>query len=100
MITEKRWIILNIGLGFIAVLLLLAFLEVKLPSVGKVSYFLDPDKPLCVVDWKGELAQWNELDACCLEARNQLDCTTEKAIFQGERLQKVCQTGNGEVLKY
>lgn len=84
---EKRWFIFNVGLSLIALLLVLNFFGIQLPSLGKVLYELDREQPRCLVEWKGQAAEWNDLDRCCLEAQAQLSC-------QQAAEQWICKTGD------
>lgn len=84
---DHHWFILNVGLSLIAVLLFLNFIDIQLPSVGKVLYELDQEQPSCVVEWEGQSTEWDDLDRCCLEAQAQLSCRRA-----GE--QWVCKTGD------
>ncbi|HIH12116.1 MAG: hypothetical protein QT02_C0010G0032 [archaeon GW2011_AR9] len=98
--TLRVWIVLNIALSLIAVILLLNFLEVELPSVGSARYFLNPEPPRCMVNWQSEFTEWDDLDKCCLEARKQLQCTKEQRFIEGKEVNWRCQTGSGKVLTY
>ena len=65
----------------------------------RVSIF-DCGSPACAVEWQGENTLWNDLDRCCLEVRKQLECKKEIKEVEGNKLNRVCSTGNGNVLKY
>ncbi len=91
MVSKRALIIINISLGLLLTLLLLTFLDVKLPSLGQAQYLLDKEEPLCAVNWKEELTTWNDLDRCCLEARKQLGCRREHK----DDYDWVCRTGDG-----
>ncbi|MEK6950126.1 MAG: hypothetical protein AABX13_00175 [Nanoarchaeota archaeon] len=84
---QRQWLVLNVGLTLIALLLFLNFWGIRLPSVGKVLYDLDPEVPRCLVEWQGQATEWNDLNRCCLEAQAQLGC-------QQEEKQWTCKTGN------
>ncbi len=84
---DHQWFILNIGLSLIAALLILNFIDLELPSVGKVLYALDHEQPQCLVEWEGQATEWNDLNRCCLEAQAQLNC-------QQINGQWVCKTGD------
>ena len=94
MVAVKQWVILNLALGAIVVILLLNFFGITLPSAGKVAYLFDTEAPLCLVHWKGEFTPWNDLDRCCLEARQQLSCTKEIKELSLGKVDRVCKTGS------
>jgi len=95
MVSKKALTVINIGLGLIAVLLLLNFLGVNMPTLGKAMYALDDSEPLCAVhNWENELRLWNDLDQCCLEAKKQPSCNRETSHFGWERMDWVCPTGS------
>lgn len=76
--TSKRvWTIINISLALMAFLLLLNFFGVILPSLGQAQLILDPEDPLCVVNWKDEYNQWDDLDRCCFEIQKLAGCNRE-----------------------
>ncbi len=100
MVEEKVWIVINISLGFLAVLLFVNLLGVEMPNLGKAMWLLDREEPFCVVVWNEEGTEWNNIDSCCVEVRKQLECSREEKIFNGKRTDRVCQTGSGRVLQY
>jgi hypothetical protein len=90
---QKRVLmVLNVSLGLVAVLLLLNLFDVQLPNLGQTQYLLDSDEPLCLVGWQAEFNEWNDLNACCLEARKQLGCSSDSDGW-------MCQTGS-DGIKY
>lgn len=94
--SERTLLIINLSLGFISLLLLLDFLGVELPTIGQAQYFLDREEPLCIVQWNEKSTSWNDLDRCCLAARQQLECRyQEDTTDEGDRLDWMCQTGSG-----
>lgn len=96
----RVWVIVNVSLGFVAILLLLNLFEIRLPSLGKAQYLLDKEEPLCAVQWKEDFNIWNDLDQCCLQARQQFTCDTSVQIFALKRFDKDCHTGQGNVIHY
>lgn len=94
---SKVWIIINISLSLIALLLLLNFLDITLPSLGQVQYVLDREEPLCLVNWQGEVNSWPEIDSCCLEARKQLECLFYQQQTNLGRIDWICKTGGSSV---
>ena len=85
MVSTKAWNIINISLGMIAVMLLLTFLGVKIPSLGQALSTFDLKEPLCIVQVGERQAQFDDLPRCCLEAQAQLDCVREQQQFpEGE----------------
>ncbi|MBU0457451.1 MAG: hypothetical protein ABH824_01200 [Nanoarchaeota archaeon] len=99
MVSERIWIIINISLGLMILLLLLNLSGIELPTLGKAQYVLDKEDPLCVVNWKNEYNQWNDLDGCCLEARKQLGCHKDELSVNdgGLELSWVCETNSNAV---
>jgi len=91
MSSKKLLVITNVSLLLVVALLALIFFEVQLIPLGKATATLK-EEASCQVEWHGEVNEFLNLDQCCLEARKQLSCE------QQERW--VCQTGQGEVLKY
>jgi len=100
MMSARLWVIVNVSLGFVAVLLFLNLFDVQFPTLGKAQYLLDKEKPLCAVQWRQDFTLWNDLDQCCLQARQQFNCDVRANIVDGRRFDKVCHTGEGDVLKY
>jgi hypothetical protein len=97
MVTKKIWFILNISLSLVSLLLILTLFNVQLPTVGSAQYAFDSASELCIVEWKGEISQWDDIDRCCLEAKKQLSC--EKEIFSTEfgTTTQHCSTGDSTV---
>ncbi|MBT4538807.1 hypothetical protein HOI26_05795 [Candidatus Woesearchaeota archaeon] len=91
--SARKWTIINISLGLVAVLLLVTFLDVELPSLGKAFYLSDSSDPICIVDWQGELNEFSDLDRCCLEARKQLYCDVVVRSINGSNIDRVCHSG-------
>ena len=90
---------MNISLALLAFLLILQLFEIRLPVLGKASYE-NKIGAECLINWEDEYASWGDLDRCCLEARQQLDCRKENLWFGDKKLDWVCQTGSGKTLKY
>src|SRR3989344_1101454 len=97
MFPVRRWVILNVTLGIIALFLGLYLAGISPPVVGKALSALDRSLPLCLVEWKDEFTPWDNLDQCCLQARKQLSCENEDLTIDGQRLAKVCTTGKTSV---
>ncbi|MBI4152576.1 hypothetical protein HY495_02595 [Candidatus Woesearchaeota archaeon] len=93
----RRWVVLNVTLGIIAIILGLYLAGISPPTVGKVLSALDRSLPLCLVEWKGAFTQWSDLDQCCLQARKQLSCEDEDQTVDWQKLSKVCTTGKTSV---
>jgi len=91
MSSKKLLVIANVSLLLVALLLALIFFEVQLIPLGKATATLK-EEASCQVEWRGEVNEFLNIDQCCLEARKQLSCEQ-----QGKW---VCQTGQGDVLKY
>lgn len=97
MLSLKQWFILNISLSILAFLLFLNLFGFTFPSAGEVAYLLDKDTPLCIVNWKEEYTPWNDLNRCCLEARQQLHCKKEIVDTAFGKVSHGCSTGTGTV---
>ncbi|MBI2665995.1 hypothetical protein HYX13_00120 [Candidatus Woesearchaeota archaeon] len=95
MLSIKQWFIMNVSLGILVCLLSLNLLGFTFPSAGEVAYRLDKEEPLCFISWKEEVTPWNDLDRCCLQARQQLSCKKETKESLFGRADRVCQTGTG-----
>lgn len=89
MVSERALLVINISLGLLSLLLLFTLLGVKLPTLGQAQYVLDTEEPVCLINWKDDFTPFEDLDRCCLQARQQLDCHRE----QKDNLDWVCQTG-------
>ena len=98
MVSSRVWFILNVSLFFVTMLLLLNIFGVSVPSLGKGWYYRGD--PLCVVRWNGYADQWDDLNACCLYARQQLQCADAELEYNSQPLTKVCRTGTGKVVEY
>jgi|SRR3989344_5058276 len=97
MVSEKIWFIINVSLGLLTVLLALTLAGLQLPTLGQAQYYFDKEEPLCGVDWKGEITPMQDLDRCCLQAREQLECHRET----DNDFDWLCQGGTGSaVVKY
>ncbi len=92
--SKKVMVIANFSLVFLALLLTLNLFNVQLPTVGQAQYLIDQDNPLCIVNYKDNFNEWNDLDSCCIESRKQLECKKNKL----EKTDWSCQTGSD--LKY
>ena len=89
MVSEKTLFIINVSLVLVSVILVLTLLGMKLPTLGQAQYYFDREEPLCEIEWQGEVSLMQDLNRCCLEAREQLEC--HKAADQD--FDWVCQTG-------
>ncbi len=97
---RKVWLTLDFSLAIVVLLLLLVFLGMKLPTLGTAQYLLDKEEPLCLVNWDGDYTPWGDLDRCCLESRKQLGCEKKETKLDSGRVDWVCHTGEGRVLRY
>lgn len=88
---SKALVIINISLALVALLLLLQFLNVALPSVGQALFLLDSAEPRCFVAWSKNSSPMLDLGRCCLGARQQLQCLAEEDVIQ--QTQWSCRTG-------
>jgi len=93
MLPRRALIWLSVSLSLIALLLLLTLFGVKLPSLGRALDQFNTEEPLCQVQWGNTISTIPDLNRCCLEARQQLDCSYQNHTWR-------CQTGSGAVLKY
>ncbi len=91
MLSERSLFIINVSLGMIAVLLLLMLMGLQLPTLGQAQYALDKEEPVCMIQWKEEFTSLQDIDRCCLQAREQLECQAESK----DNLDWVCTTGPG-----
>ena len=100
MVSEKTWLAINISLFLVGFLLVLNLFGVSFPSFGQSISFFDDSSPACAVEWKDEINLWNDIDRCCLEVRSQLECEKENKEVDQVKFNRVCTTGNENVLKY
>lgn len=100
MVSNRLLTVINISLILIIILLFSTLVGLKLPTLGQARYFLDTEQPHCAVQWKQEFQEWADLDQCCLEARQQLQCSKQELYQGGRSWNRVCQTGSGNVLRY
>ncbi|MEK6939964.1 MAG: hypothetical protein AABX31_04510 [Nanoarchaeota archaeon] len=77
MISERVLFIINVSLGLLSVLLVLMFLGLKLPTLGQAQYALDKEEPVCVIQWGEESTIHQDIDRCCLQARQQFECRAQ-----------------------
>ena len=77
MLSGRSLFIINVSLGLLALLLLIMFVGVKLPTLGQAQYVLDKEEPLCMIEWQGEMTSFYDIDRCCLQAREQLECQAQ-----------------------
>ncbi|MBI2146144.1 hypothetical protein HYU22_02285 [Candidatus Woesearchaeota archaeon] len=75
--TTKEWTTINLSLIIIVLLLTLNLAGIKLPSLGQAIYALDREPPLLAVEWKGEITKCDDLNRCCLEALEQVECVKQ-----------------------
>ena len=68
----------------------------KLPSFGQAQYILQKGAPSCAIEWRAQLTEWNDIDRCCLEARQQLSCKKEEYVLADQNYNRVCQTGSSD----
>lgn len=95
--STRIWVLLNLSLGIVAVLLLLQFFGISLPTVGKAQYWLDREEPRCFVNWKEEYSPLADLDRCCLLAGQQFGCIQKYKELPSGRMDFVCETGSNTV---
>lgn len=91
MVSERTLFIINVSLGLLSVLLLLLLLGLRLPTLGQAQYALDKEEPVCMIEWQGERTMFDDIDRCCLQARQQFACRAESK----DNLDWVCGTDNG-----
>lgn len=91
MVSERILSIINVSLGLLSALLLLMLLGVKLPTLGQAQYAFDKEEPVCMVEWEEELTGFDNIDRCCLQAKQQFECKAESK----DTLDWVCGTGEG-----
>lgn len=92
---EKHFFVLNVSLGVVAVILILMLFDVSLLSVGKAVGFVSKEEPICLTSFHGRFSRIDDLNLCCLRAREQLGCSYEKMYILGNDLTWRCQTGKG-----
>lgn len=71
MVSTKIWVGINVSLGIIAVILLLAFFGLKFPTMGNALYYLDSSQASCLTGYQGKYSLM-DTDTCCLELQQQL----------------------------
>jgi len=91
MVSERGLFIINVSLGLLSVLLLMLLLGVKLPTLGQAQYALDKEEPVCMIQWEEELTPFEDIDRCCLQARQQSACKAESK----ENVDWVCGAEQG-----
>lgn len=91
MVSGRVVFVINVSLGILSVLLLLMLFGVKLPTLGQAQYALDKEDSVCMLEWEEELNQFDDIDRCCLQARQQFECKAENK----DNLDWVCGAGNG-----
>ncbi|MBI2124927.1 hypothetical protein HYU08_00050 [Candidatus Woesearchaeota archaeon] len=91
MVSERALFIINISLGLFSVLLLLMLLGLKLPTLGQAQYALDEEEPVCMIQWQEELTPYQDIDRCCLQARQQFQCRAESK----DTVDWMCGSGEG-----
>jgi len=91
MASERTLFIINVSLGLLSVLLLAMLLGMELPTLGQAQYALDKEEPVCMIEWSGNSTAFDDIDRCCLQAREQLECQAESK----DALDWVCGTGAG-----
>ncbi len=98
MVSVRQWRILNVSLAFLALLLLLPLLGIRLPSLGQAELWLNPDDPRCLAQVDNEFSGV-EISRCCLLAAQQLSCHKEKSLIDGQYYDWACQTGQQSVVQ-
>ncbi len=96
-ISHRVLLTINISLAIVAVLLVLNLNQISVPTVGQVSYALDPTEPVCILDWQGETAEIKDLQRCCLEARKQAECIIEPNTLSYGKTNWLCQTSPQDI---
>src|SRR3989344_3581319 len=77
MVSGRALSIINISLGLLSILLIMMLLGVELPTLGKAQYALDQEEPLCIIKWEEEATPFQDIDRCCLQARQQFECQAQ-----------------------
>ena len=90
MVSERQWVVINASLIGIILLLALNLFQIDAPALGKA--FFPTENPVCAVQSNGEVSLWPDIDRCCLQATQQLDCSTEKMELQGADFTRVCSS--------
>ncbi len=90
----KEWTVINFSLLFIILLLTLNLAGIKLPSLGQAIYALDQEKPLLAVEWKGKLTECNDLNRCCLEAMEQVECLHQIVNSPRGKMEWTCHSSS------
>lgn len=96
MVSERALLVINISLGIVVVLLVLLLAGLKLPTLGQAQYALDKEEPLCWIDWDGSLTPFENIDRCCLQAREQDQCQAEHM----EKTDWVCGAEQGLRIRF
>ena len=91
MVSGKTLFIINVSLGLLSVLLLLMLFGLKIPTLGQAEYALDKEEPVCMLEWEGELTPLEDIDRCCLQAKQQFECKAESK----DNLDWLCSAGEG-----
>lgn len=99
MVSKKGWTVINLSLILVALLLILNLFSISWPSFGKSVEQLQSES-FCWVNWQEQYTLWPDLDACCLEARKQLQCETSSNLQLAQEQLLVCQTGSGPTVQY
>ncbi len=89
-VSKKVLIIINLSLLFLAFLLFLSLLGVQITPVGQAAV---PRQGLCIVNYKDQFTITNDLDRCCFEAAQQLECRRERHQLQQGVTEWSCYTG-------
>ena len=93
MITKKRWDVINISLGLIALLLLITFIGIELPSLGKSTAELK-EQSVCVLrNWQGDYIIRNVDDCCSEKNKFTTICYNELFAFAGNEFVWNCPAG-------
>ena len=92
--------VINCSLLLVAALLLLNLFEVRIPSLGKVHYVLDTEPPLCVTQWKDHFSSLDDINQCCLSARQQLYCDPKVEQLSLGRTDIICGARQEHTLQF
>lgn len=94
MISKRVLIIVNTTLVFVVFLLILSLFGVQVTPLGRAAV---PREGLCVINYKDKYTATADLDRCCFEAAQQLECLRGRQILEQGQTEWVCQTGQGGV---
>ena len=98
MASNKVLTIINISLSLLAFLLILLLFGVKIPVLGET--YENKVGAECLINLGEEYTPWDDLNNCCLEAKQQLGCHEDNLLFDSKKFDLVCETGSESTLKY